>query len=144
MDGCWQVSNLRVKRLDLAPGRESSEPVGLPQCQQALGLVGPGMHGLGRLGLAEVDPVLVAERADLGALRRVGGPRGFGQGRIQAFGQWVLHAGWRTGRLRLPERTLGGLRSGQQLTEVGSQRDVGQVTGFGSGADLDATFFHAA
>ena len=69
-----QPGHLGAESLDLGPSREAGEAMGLPQGQQALGLVGPGVHRRGRLGLAEVDPVLVPERTDLGALGRVGSP----------------------------------------------------------------------
>lgn len=70
--------------------RDPGEHVGLPQRQQPLGLVGPGVHGGLGLRLAPEDPVVVAARADLGALSGIGGPHRIRQGRGQGHRKGVL------------------------------------------------------
>src|SRR5215472_110417 len=138
------LGHFGTKRIDGWPGWEAGQPVGLPEGQQPLSLVGPGVHRRSRLGLPEVDAVLVTARADLGALRSVGSPGDIGQGHIKVAGERVLHVRRFSGRLRMPELALGLLRRGEQLIEVSGERHVSEVTGLGSGADAGATLFHAA
>src|SRR5215471_6168388 len=54
-----------VKRVGLWPGGEAGQPVSFPQCQQPLGLGGPGVDCRRCLCLAVVNPVLVAAGPDL-------------------------------------------------------------------------------
>src|SRR6202044_2669549 len=64
----WRLGNVSDNRNARDLGN-AVQPVVLAECQQPLGLGGERADGGLRLGLAMVNTVLVAARADLGSLR---------------------------------------------------------------------------
>src|SRR5215471_15165940 len=107
--------------------RDVVHPVVLAQRQQPLGLRGERADlGLG-LRLAQVDPVLVATRADLGALRGVGGVHGRGERRVEFRCQPVQFGHPGAARLRLPQRDVRRARRGEQLAALSGRGDIRRV-----------------
>src|SRR5690242_19571896 len=84
----WRLGNVSDGR-DPRDLRDAVKPVVLAKRQETLGFGGERADGGLRLGFAVEDPVFVAARADLGALRGVGGPHGGGQRRVKLLGQPV-------------------------------------------------------
>src|SRR5262249_52686659 len=107
--------------------RDPVEPVVLAEREEPLGLGGEHADGGLRLGLAVKDPVLVAARADLGALRGVGGAPGGGRRGVKLLGQPV-HLGQR-GAICLgrAQRSVRGTGDVKQLAPLRRLRDVRRV-----------------
>src|SRR5215813_2232146 len=88
-------------------GGDAGETVRLPQGEQVLGFGGEGAHPRRGLCLAAVDAVVVAPRADLRTLCRVGGSHGRGQRGVEGLGRAAYLRVRGMAGLRLPEPRLG-------------------------------------
>jgi len=137
-----QVGYLGAYHANDRAGREAGELVRFPQGQQPLSLVGPGMHGGLGHRLPPVNAVLVAERADLGALGRVGGVGHIGQGDVEFAGELVPLVGWGSESLGAAVGLFRSLGALEQFVEVRGQRDIGEIIRFSSGADRRPALFH--
>src|SRR5882724_1264705 len=108
-------------------GGDAGEAVRLPQGEQVLGFGGEGTHPRRGLRLAAVDAVVVTPRADLRALRRVGGPHGRGQRGVEILGRAAYLGVRGVPGLRLPEPRLGLAGGVEEFRATAGQRQVGLV-----------------
>src|SRR6185312_6899366 len=96
----------------------------LPQGEQVLGFGGEGAYPRGGLRLAAVDAVVVAPRADLRALRRVGSPHDRGQRGVKILGRAAYLRVRGVPGLRLPEPRLGLAGGVEEFRATARQRQV--------------------